>query len=279
MLNVAVFLVCRSEPSRSELSPMSFSEKKLGSENGRFVCAILTNVTARNKIYFQKEECSYKTPPSSLYHPVLTLVALENGYLKEDQSLFFWDKTRYPYIRWQKDQNLGSALEYSVQWYFTKLWNDIGPEKGKQLLERAASFSDPVPPIRAAFWTDGSYSVSPSEFSDFLIRLQETPSRFRTKTIQSVWRYLKRNPGSVSNASGTHDLPGDWNGLQEFVSDSAFYSDKNETHSWFWASFQKSETNWLLLIRVRSVEGPAVPLEAAKLASKILQEESVLKSE
>nr|WP_246057289.1 penicillin-binding transpeptidase domain-containing protein [Leptospira gomenensis] len=270
---------CLGESYRSELPPMSFSEKKITAEEGKYVCAILTNVTARNKIYFQKEECSNKTPPSSLYHAVLALAALENGYLKEDQSLFFWDKTRYPYIRWQKDQNLGSAMEYSVQWYFTKLWNDIGPEKGKQLLERASSFSEPLPANRNTFWNDGSYVVSPSEFSDFLIRLQEPPSPFRKKTIQTVLRHLKRNPGSVSNASGTHDLPGEWNGLQDFVSDSAFYSDKNESHSWFWTSFQKAETNWLLLVRVRSVQGPAVPLEAAKFAAKILQEESLLKSE
>lgn len=93
-------------------SQKSFSEKSLNGK-GKFLCAILVNQTANNKTYFQKNECLHKTPPSSLFHFVLALVSVENGYLKENQSLFFWDKTRYPYIRWQKDQNLKSALEYS----------------------------------------------------------------------------------------------------------------------------------------------------------------------
>lgn len=272
---VFAFSACKSELPVDAPPPMPFSEKNLISE-GKFVCAILANLTSRNKIYFQKEECFLKTPPSSLFHPVLALSALESGYLKEDQSLFFWDKTRHPYIRWQKDQNLRSALEYSVHWYFTKLWNEIGPEKGKPLLEKLGAFSNPVPFTRNSFWLDGSYTISPSEFADFLIRLQESPPPFRKKTIATVWDLLKRSPGSLSNASGSHDLPGDWNGVEEYRSDSAFHYTQEEANSWFWVSFQKTNTRWLLLTRVRAVGQPASPLEAAKLASKILQEESVL---
>ncbi|AYV54726.1 penicillin binding protein transpeptidase domain-containing protein [Leptospira kmetyi] len=266
---------CKSDPVIPSLPPMPFSEKNLNGE-GKFLCAILINQTARNKIYFQKDECFYKTPPSSLFHPYLALVALESGYLKEDQSLFFWDKTRHPYIRWQKDQNLKSALEYSVHWYFTKLWNDIGPEKGKPLLEKTGAFSNPVPSTRNSFWLDGSYNVSPSEFADLLIRLQEPAPPFRNKTISTVFNLLKRTPGSLSNASGSHDLTGDWNGVEDYKSDSAFHYTQDEANSWFWTSFQKSNVQWILLTRVRVVGQPSTPLEAAKLASKVLQEESIV---
>ncbi|EMO46949.1 penicillin-binding transpeptidase domain-containing protein [Leptospira santarosai] len=256
-------------------SQKSFSEKSLNGK-GKFLCAILVNQTANNKTYFQKNECLHKTPPSSLFHFVLALVSVENGYLKENQSLFFWDKTRYPYIRWQKDQNLKSALEYSVHWYFTKLWNDIGPEKGKSLLEKIETFSAPVPFTQNSFWLDGSYTISPSEFVDFLIRLQEPPPPFRKKTIQIVFDLFKRTPGSLSNASGSHDLAGDWNGAEDYKSDSAFYYTQNETDSWFWVSFQKANVRWLLLTRVRVLGQPTGPLEAATLASQILREESIL---
>ncbi|MDI7155247.1 penicillin-binding transpeptidase domain-containing protein [Leptospira santarosai] len=256
-------------------SQKSFSEKSLNGKS-KFLCAILVNQTANNKTYFQKNECLHKTPPSSLFHFVLALVSVENGYLKENQSLFFWDKTRYPYIRWQKDQNLKSALEYSVHWYFTKLWNDIGPEKGKSLLEKIETFSAPVPFTQNSFWLDGSYTISPSEFVDFLIRLQEPPPPFRKKTIQTVFDLFKRTPGSLSNASGSHDLSGDWNGVEDYKSDSAFYYTQDETDSWFWVSFQKANVRWLLLTRVRVLGQPTGPLEAATLASQILREESIL---
>ncbi|WP_241686871.1 penicillin-binding transpeptidase domain-containing protein [Leptospira stimsonii] len=268
---------CKSEPSVLSLPPMPFSEKNLNWD-GKSACAILVNLSARSKIYFQKEECSYKSPPASLFHTILALNALESGYLKEDQSLFFWDKTRHPYIRWQKDQNLRSALEYSVHWYFAKLWNDIGPEKGRQLLEKGNDFTSAVPMTRASFWLDGSYSVSPVEFVDYLIRLQESKPPFRKKTIQTVFGILKRESGSVSNASGNHDLPGNWNGIEEYKSDSAFYYNQEEANSWFWALFQKEGAQWLIFTRVRTTGQPAAPLEAAKLASKVLQEESLLLS-
>nr|WP_061248701.1 penicillin-binding transpeptidase domain-containing protein [Leptospira alstonii] len=272
ILLVFWILSCKSEPS---IPSQSFSERSLNAE-GKFLCAILIDQTANNRIYFQKDECSYKTPPSSLFHSVLALASVESGYLKADQSLFFWDKTRYPYIRWQKDQNLKSALEYSVQWYFTNLWNDIGPEKGKPLLERIGAFHSSVPSVRSSFWADGSYTISPSEFADFLIRLQESSPPFRKKTIQTVWNLLKRPPGSFSNASGSHDLTGDWNGAEDYKSDSAFYYTQDETHSWFWVSFQKADVRWLLLTRVRVLGQPKSPLEAAELASKILREESIV---
>ncbi|EMY77537.1 penicillin-binding protein, transpeptidase domain protein [Leptospira weilii serovar Ranarum str. ICFT] len=270
ILLVFGFLSCKSE---SSVSHKSFSERSL---NDRFLCAILINQTANHGIYFQKDECSFKTPPSSLFHSVLALVSVENGYLKADQSFFFWDKTRYPYIRWQKDQNLKSALEYSVQWYFTKLWNDIGPERGKPLLEKIGSFHSSVPSAGNSFWSDGSYTISPLEFADFLIRLQDTSPPFRKKTIGIVWNLLKRSPGSLSNASGSHDLTGDWNGVEDYKSDSAFYYSQDETDSWFWVSFQKENVRWLLLTRVRVLGQPKNPLEAAELASKILREESIL---
>ncbi|AVQ13366.1 Penicillin-binding protein, transpeptidase domain protein [Leptospira santarosai] len=256
-------------------SQKSFSEKSLNGK-GKFLCAILVNQTANNKTYFQKNECLHKTPPSSLFHSVLALVSVENGYLKENQSFFFWDKTRYPYIRWQKDQNLKSALEYSVHWYFTKLWNDIGPEKGKPLLEKIETFPAPVPFTQNSFWLDGSYTISPSEFVDFLIRLQEPSPPFRKKTVQTVFDLFKRTPGSLSNASGSHDLAGDWSGVEDYKSDSAFYYTQDETDSWFWVSFQKENVRWLLLTRVRVLGQPTGPLEAATLASQILREESIL---
>ncbi|EMS89143.1 penicillin binding protein transpeptidase domain-containing protein [Leptospira noguchii] len=269
-LVILLFLSCKTDSSNSSLNTKSFSEKSL---KGNF-CAILVNQTTNNKIYFQKDECFHKTPPSSLFHSALALISVEGGYLKENQTLFFWDKTRYPYIRWQKDQNLKSALEYSVHWYFTNLWNDIGPEKGKPLLEKIEIFQ--IPNTRNSFWSDGSYTISPSEFVDFLIRLQETPPPIRKKTIQSVWDLLKRTPGSFSNATGSHDLSGDWNGVEDYRSDSAFYYTQEETSSWFWVSFQKSNVRWLLLTRIRISQQITNPLKAAELASKILKDELII---
>lgn len=269
-LVILSFLSCKINSSNYILSTKSFSEKNL---NGN-LCAILINQTTNNKIYFQKDECFYKTPPSSLFHPVLAFISVEGGYLKENQTLLFWDKTRYPYIRWQKDQNLKSALEYSVHWYFTNLWNDIGPEKGKSLLEKIGIFQ--IPNTRNSFWSDGSYTISPSEFADFLMRLQEISPPIRKKTIQTVWDLLKRTPGSYSNATGIHDLSGDWNGVEDYRSDSAFYYTQEETSSWFWVSFQKSNVRWLLLTRVRISGEVTNPLKAAELTSKILKDESII---
>ncbi|EMK12493.1 hypothetical protein LEP1GSC066_1366 [Leptospira sp. serovar Kenya str. Sh9] len=49
-------------------SSKSFSEKSLNGK-GKFLCAILINQTANDKIYFQKNECSYKTPPLPYFIP------------------------------------------------------------------------------------------------------------------------------------------------------------------------------------------------------------------
>ncbi len=83
-LVILSFLSCKINSSNYILSTKSFSEKSL---NGN-LCAILINQTTNNKIYFQKDECFYKTPPSSLFHPVLAFISVEGGYLKENQTLF-----------------------------------------------------------------------------------------------------------------------------------------------------------------------------------------------
>lgn len=64
--------------------------------------------------------------------------------------------------------------------------------------------------------------------------------------------------------------------MEDYRSDSAFYYTQEETSSWFWVSFQKSNIRWLLLTRVRISEQVTSPLKAAELVSKILKDESII---
>ncbi len=255
------------ESPKIEKADIPISDKK--------ICLLLADLEEGILLKVGSESCIQTAPAMYLFQPILALAALESGGLKDPQGFFPWDKTKFPYIRWQKEQNLKSALENSTLWYFEKLWMDTGAIKVRIWLDKVGLPSAiPTDPNRT-FWMDGGYVWTADEFFSFLWKFFNQELDIRQKNRNSVLEGLARNPGEIKNPSGSHTLEGNWGSAKEFYSDSGTGYGGGRSVSWYWFSWKKKKGSFLFLSRVESQSETLSPLEAAKFGISYLREKGL----
>ncbi|TGJ99575.1 penicillin binding protein transpeptidase domain-containing protein [Leptospira semungkisensis] len=256
-----------TDSPRLEREELSFTDKK--------VCILLAELGEGNLVRVGESSCKQTAPSMYIFQPILALSALETGSLKDPHGNLPWDKTKFPYLRWQKEQNLRSALENSTIWYFQKLWMDTGALKIRAWLGSVGlPTSVPTDPNRA-FWMDGGYVWTAEEFYSFLWKLFDGELNLREKNLRSVLEGLERIPGEVKNPSGSHRLDGNWGPYKEFYSDSGTGYAGGRSVSWYWFFWKTEKKSYLFLTRLESETETFSSLEAAKFGVAYLREKGI----
>lgn len=239
---------------------------------GRKVCIVYLESESDSIVEINPTICRTKTPPLHAFHPAVALAALESGSLKDPNALYKWNRTKYPYIRWQKDLNLQSATESSAIWYFQKLVRETSMAKTKSWLQNAGLPVN-VTDENRAFWLEESYSLNGEDFFGFLrnLVLQRLPARDKNRA--AVLATLERSPGKVSNPTGTHTLDGNWGEADRFYSDSGTAYIGGRSLSLFWFFWKSGTKSRLFFSRAESETEILNPLEAARIGTEFLQKE------
>lgn len=99
--------------------------------NGTFV--LYDSHTDEWKIY-NKELATTRIAPNSTYKIYEGLMGLDSGIINPNQNQIAWDGTNQPFATWNKNQDLSSAMQNSVNWYFEKIGASVGSEHIKEYL-------------------------------------------------------------------------------------------------------------------------------------------------
>ncbi|GBF38578.1 penicillin-binding transpeptidase domain-containing protein [Leptospira johnsonii] len=267
--SLAVLLLSCSVKTGTDSPTVQKEELNL---SDRKVCLFLAEMEEGTLLKVGEDNCKKTSPSMYVFQPVLALAALELGTLKDPHGYFPWDKTKFPYIRWQKEQNLRTSLESSTVWYFQKIWMDTGNTKLKTWLSSVGlPTTVPFEPSRS-FWMDGGYSWTAEEFYLFLWKLFNGELGVRKKNLNSVLEGLERNPGEIKNPTGTHKLDGNFGNYSGFYSDSATGYAHGRSVSWYWFFWKGPKRSYLFLSRIESEAETLSPLEAAKFGMEYLRE-------
>lgn len=92
-------------------------------------CFVLYNFKNDEYSIYNKENSLLRISPNSTYKIYSALFALESDIIQVDNNYLEWDKTDYTFEKWNKNHNLFSAMQNSVNWYFNKLDNMVGINK------------------------------------------------------------------------------------------------------------------------------------------------------
>ncbi|EQA45990.1 penicillin-binding protein, transpeptidase domain protein [Leptospira broomii serovar Hurstbridge str. 5399] len=246
-------------------------EEKLAEVPGRKTCLIFSELETEETLLVNPSYCKGSVPPLHLFHPMIALAALESGSLKEPDAPYKWDKTKYPYIRWQKDQNLRTALASSTVWYFQKLLTETTGIKAQNWLVGADLPRPSNLENGRAFWMDGDYTLNGEELFFFLKKLVTRKLSVREKNSSIVLSGLERTPGEVSNSTGIHRLAGNWGNADKFYSDSGSAYSGGRSISLFWFYWKFPDKSVLFLSRIESESETLSPLEAARYGTEFLR--------
>lgn len=110
--------------------------------------------------------------PASTFKIPNTLIALEEGAIKDEKEVVKWDGRRHEgFDAWNKDQTLQTAFPVSCVWFYQELAKRVGNEKYLAHLKKLGYGNEKTGPDVTTFWLDGDLRISAKEQIDFLKRL------------------------------------------------------------------------------------------------------------
>ncbi|MBP2633412.1 MAG: Beta-lactamase [Firmicutes bacterium] len=144
----------------------------------------------RYQIY-NDDKSKKRISPNSTYKIISSLVGLETGILKDENTLLEWDKTLYPFERWNRDQTLASAMAYSVNWYFQKVDAGVGKTRIENYLKQIGYGNNDISGGIYDFWVESSLKISPLEQVELLKKLYTYEIPFSQRNIDIVKKAIK----------------------------------------------------------------------------------------
>ena len=133
-------------------------------------CFVLHNQTDNEYIKYNSNICETGYLPASTFKIPNSLIALEEGVVKDTNQIIKWDGHEWPNKQWNQDQTLKSAIKYSCIWVYFGFAEQIGIEKYQDYVN-SYDYGNKIltgPPSR--FWLAGLFRISANQQVDFLKR-------------------------------------------------------------------------------------------------------------
>jgi beta-lactamase class D len=148
---------------RTEMNFKPFFEKY-----GVDGCFVMYNPSENEYIRYNSVLCDEGYIPASTFKIPHSLIALEEGIIKDTTQIIKWDGHDNPVKNWNQDQTLRTAVKYSCVWVFTGFAKQVGIDKYYKYL-RSFDYGNKDltgPPER--FWLAGSFRISANQQIGFL---------------------------------------------------------------------------------------------------------------
>lgn len=176
----------------------------------------------------------------STYKIYSALFGLEENIITTEQSTIEWDGSEQPYDQWNQDQNLETALNRSVNWYFQEIDQELGTDSIQSYLSRIHYGNQDISDRTNPYWLESTLKISPVEQVELLQAFYTNRFDFREEHIQAVKDALQmgqKDGASLYGKTGTGNVNGkDINGwFVGFV--------ETETNTYFFATNIQDEDN------------------------------------
>ncbi len=154
--------------------------------------------------------------PASTFKIPNSLIALETGVVPGPEFTLAWDSTRTPRqawwpAAWSRSNDLHSAFQNSVVWYYQELARRIAPERMRAHLAQFQYGNQNIGGGIDQFWLRGDLRVSAEEQIDFLRRFytgQLGVSERSTEIVKRIMVLEEAAEYRLSGKTGTASLQG-----------------------------------------------------------------------
>ncbi len=137
-----------------------------------------------------EERCRQRFSPESTFKIPNSLIALETGVVKDENVITTYNREKHPPeawwpVEWQREQNLRSAIKYSVVWYYQEIAKQVGKETYNKYLKQFNYGNEDISSPIDKFWLSNSLQISANEQVEFLKKFYngELPVSNRTTDI------------------------------------------------------------------------------------------------
>lgn len=174
-------------------------------------CFVLYDTTLDSWTISDKEAASERVTPNSTYKIYDALLGLESGVITPEHSHISWNGEDYPFDTWETGQNLKSAMQNSVNWYFQSIDSQIGFDSIKTYLREIRYGNQSTSNDLDLYWTDCSLKISPIEQIQLLKKFHDNEFQFFSPNIIAVKNAIHLTTtaeGSLYGKTGTGRIDG-----------------------------------------------------------------------
>lgn len=172
-------------------------------------CFILYDMKTDKIMYrFNERRCALRESPCSTFKVALSLMAFDQGILKDETTTFQWDGVDRGNPAWNRDTSAADWIKNSVVWYSQRLTPQLGPATIKDYLARFDYGNRDISGGLTTFWLGSSLKISADEQLRFWEHFWcgELPvSRHATDITKKITR-LENSPSgmTLSGKTGSH---------------------------------------------------------------------------
>ncbi|HGO1792104.1 TPA: beta-lactam sensor/signal transducer BlaR1 [Staphylococcus aureus] len=184
--------------------------KNFGSNSGSFVMYSMK----KDKYYIYNEKESRKRySPDSTYKIYLALFGLDRHIISDKNSRMSWNHNHYPFDSWNKDQDLNTAIQNSVNWYFERISNQLSKNYTSDQLKQL-NYGNKNLGSYKAYWLEDSLKISNLEQVIVLKNIMEQNNHFsknEKKQLSSSLLIRKNENYELYGKTGTGIVNGKYN--------------------------------------------------------------------
>ncbi|CXX16897.1 beta-lactamase regulatory protein [Staphylococcus aureus] len=184
--------------------------KNFGSNSGSFVMYSMK----KDKYYIYNEKESRKRySPDSTYKIYLALFGLDRHIISDKNSRMSWNHNYYPFDSWNKDQDLNTAIQNSVNWYFERISNQLSKNYTSDQLKQL-NYGNKNLGSYKAYWLEDSLKISNLEQVIVLKNMMEQNNHFsknEKKQLSSSLLIRKNENYELYGKTGTGIVNGKYN--------------------------------------------------------------------
>ncbi|WP_163581416.1 BlaR1 family beta-lactam sensor/signal transducer [Gracilibacillus saliphilus] len=152
---------------------------------------VLYDLQKAQYLIYNKDKSVLRVSPNSTYKVYSALFALESGVITPQHTSMEWDEKTYPHETWNQNQNLFTAMENSVTWYFQKLDKKIGKERIQANFEKIKYGNQNVSGRIEDYWLESSLKISPIEQVQTLKDFYTNQYGFNEKNVELIKDAIK----------------------------------------------------------------------------------------
>lgn len=155
-------------------------------------CIVIYDKTKNEFHDYNTERCGKRLIPASTFKILISLVALENKVVPDENFVLKYDSTE-DRENVMCDLDLKSALRLSANWFYFEMLRRIGIEKMNGYIKQVHYGNENTGKDSLRFWVNSELRISPDEQIEFLQHLNENKLPFKQKNIDIVKKILLLN--------------------------------------------------------------------------------------
>jgi beta-lactamase class D len=186
-----LLILCFFSFSASIFADDSFSAKFSNVDfkqrfKGYNACFVINDMKNNKYYFYNKQQCNEMMTPCSTFKILNSLIGLQTRVLKDENTMFKWDGTKYPIESWNQDHTLKSAIANSVVWYYKKVAAEVGEKRMQEYLDKVGYGNKDISGGITRFWLHSTLLISPLDQVKFLTRLYREKLPFSKRNMEIV---------------------------------------------------------------------------------------------